>query len=142
LREKIEAGLVPWVIKILGLQKFSQLMFSSALGMTADLAAAQAKIMASNDKHLMLLALHEGMFFDARPLLSKIKTPTLIIAGDKDNAVPIHHAKELLAGINGSHLKLFPNGTHALIWTNPNELITAIEQFLAELEGKRIKNIA
>jgi 3-oxoadipate enol-lactonase len=86
LREKVEAAVVPWVIRLLGMPKFSRFMFSHALEMGAGSVTSLAEIMGSNDKHLMLKALHEGTFFDARPLLSNIEAPTLIIAGGKDDA--------------------------------------------------------
>jgi len=75
----------------------------------------------------MLKAYHEGTFFDARPILSKIEAPTLIIAGGKDDAVPMHHAKELISGIKGAQLEFLSEGHHALMWTNADYFITTTE---------------
>lgn len=101
LREKVEAAVAPWLIRGLGMPRFSRFMFSRALEIDDERAASLAQIMGSNDRKLMLKALHEGTFFDARPILSTIEAPTLIIAGGKDDAVPMHHAKQLVSGING-----------------------------------------
>lgn len=130
LCEKIEAAVVPWLIRGLGMQKFSHFMFSHFGEIEPDLASRMADIMASNNKQLMLKAYREETFFDARPLLSRIEAPTLIIAGGKDDAVPMYHAKELVSGIHGSQLEVLPEGTHSLIWTNPQYIISTTERFL------------
>jgi 3-oxoadipate enol-lactonase len=130
LREKIEAAIVPWMIRGLGMKRFSHLMFSHFAEIGPKLANQMAEIMGSNDKQLMLKAYHEGTFFDARPILSKIEAPTLIIAGGKDDAVPMHHAKELVSGIKGAQLEVLPEGRHTLIWTNPDYVINLTERFL------------
>jgi 3-oxoadipate enol-lactonase len=130
LREKVEAAVVPWVIRGLGMQKFSRFMFAHPLGVGAESVTSLAEIMGSNDKDLMLKALHEGMFFDARPLLPNIKAPTLIIAGAKDDAVPMHHADQLVSDIDGARLEVLPEGNHTLIWTNPDDVVAITERFL------------
>lgn len=129
-REKIEAAISPWLIRLLGMKGFARFMFSQTPQIGTKQAASLAKIMSSNDKALMLTAMHEGLFFDARPLLSKIEAPTLIIAGGKDVAVPMHHAQELAAGITRATLDVLPEGTHALIWTDPEDVIARTERFL------------
>jgi pimeloyl-ACP methyl ester carboxylesterase len=87
----------------------------------------------------MLKAWHEGNFFDARPLLPKIQASTLIIAGGKDDAVPMYHAQELASGIKGARLEVLPKGRHTLIWTNPDYFITTTERFLqtADMQSHR-----
>ena len=139
LREKIEAAIVPWIIRGLGMKRFSHFMFSRTPEIGPELADRMAEIMASNDKQMMLKAWHEGNFFDARPLLPKIQASTLIIAGGKDDAVPMHHAKELVSGIKGAQLEVLPEGRHTLIWTNPDYFITTTELFLqtADIQSHR-----
>lgn len=129
-REKVEAAVAPWLIRGLGMQRFSRFMFSHALEIDAERAAPLAEIMGSNDRKLMLKSLHEGTYFDARPLLSTIEAPTLIIAGGKDDAVPMHHADQLASGINGARLEVLPDGTHTLIWTNPEDVLAITDRFL------------
>jgi pimeloyl-ACP methyl ester carboxylesterase len=64
------------------------------------------------------------------PLLSNIEEPTLVIAGGKDDAVPMHHADQLVSGINGARLDVVPEGKHTLIWTNPDDVDAITERFL------------
>jgi pimeloyl-ACP methyl ester carboxylesterase len=70
------------------------------------------------------------MAFDGRRQLAEIKCPTLIIAGAKDDAVPMHHAKMLNEGIAGSKLLVIEDADHALIWAHPDELVDAVAKFL------------
>ena len=78
----------------------------------------------------MLSAWREAMVFDGRRRLAEIRCPTLVIAGSNDQAVPIHHAKMLHAGIAGSRLVVVDGADHALIWTHPDDLVRATETFL------------
>jgi pimeloyl-ACP methyl ester carboxylesterase len=39
-----------------------------------------------------------------------------VLAGADDTAVPMHHARDLHAGIAGSQLVVLEGGDHALIW--------------------------
>ena len=131
IREKLEATIVPWLFRVIGKQRFLRFVFSRAapeLGI--ELANRFTKIIGSNDMKFMLISLHEANFFDARPLLSKIVAPTLVLAGGKDNGVPMHNANELVSGINGAHLEVLPEGRHTLIWTNADYVITMTERFL------------
>jgi pimeloyl-ACP methyl ester carboxylesterase len=126
----MEAAVVPWVIRMLGMPRFSRFMFSHAPGIEHEGVASLAEIMASNDQHKMLKAWHEGTFFDARLLLAKIEAPTLVIAGGKDDAVPMHHAEQLVSGIKGARLTVLPEGRHTLIWTNPADVVAITERLL------------
>ena len=130
LREKVEAAVVPWVLRALGPNRFSRFVLSQAPEIGAERAAQLTKIMSNNDMQFMLKALHDANFFDARPLISKIQAPTLIIAGGKDNALPAHNANELVSGIKGARIEVLPEGRHSLIWTNPDFVITTTERFL------------
>jgi pimeloyl-ACP methyl ester carboxylesterase len=65
-----------------------------------------------------------------RSRIGAIECPTLIIAGAKDDAVPMHHAKMLQDGIAGSKLVVIENADHALIWACPDELLRAVNKFL------------
>lgn len=43
---------------------------------------------------------------DQRPMRQLIRVPTLVIAGDKDPATPLDHAKDLVSGIAGATLEV------------------------------------
>jgi len=47
----------------------------------------------------MITAWKEAMAFDGRRRLGEIHSPTLALAGSKDTAVPMHHARMLHEGI-------------------------------------------
>lgn len=54
----------------------------------------------------------------------KIKTPTLILVGDRDQVVPLEEAVEMHRFIQGSELAIVPNADHSLPRSRP-ELFTA-----------------
>ena len=49
---------------------------------------------------------------DMRPLLPAIKTPTLLLWGEKDDATPLSHAKEMETALPDAGLVVFPGGGH------------------------------
>ena len=59
----------------------------------------------------------------------KITVPTLLIWGDKDEAVPISEAKELEKLISDSALIVL-NGTHYCYLENLNHVASILENFL------------
>jgi 3-oxoadipate enol-lactonase len=131
IREKLEAAIVPWIIRVLGKQRFLRFVFSRAAPeLGVEVASRFTKIVARNDIQFMLITLHEANFFDARPLLPKIVAPTLVLAGGNDNGVPMHNSNELASGIKGANLEVLPEGRHTLIWTNPDYVTTMTEKFL------------
>lgn len=132
VREKIEGHLAPALIRILGMRRFAKLVVSQgAKELPRDRGEWLASLMASQDQSLMVRAWKAAMAFDGRPRLGEIRCPTLIIAGSSDTAVPMHHAKMLAAGIPDSRLVMVDGAGHTLIWTHPEPLLKAVEEFLA-----------
>ena len=122
---------MPLALRTLGMRRFSWFVVSQAgpqLG--RERAGWLAGLMADQDPALMVLAWKESMSFDSRPRLAEIGCPTLIVAAADDRAVPMHHARTLHDGIPGSRLVVVDNAGHALIWTHPDELVRATEEFL------------
>ena len=78
----------------------------------------------------MVSAWREVTAFDSRHRLAEVPCPTLIVAGSKDKAVPIHHAQLLHAGIRHSKLVIIEGADHALIWTHPEELMRVVDDFI------------
>ena len=60
----------------------------------------------------------------------KIKTPTLIIWGDKDRETPIEDAREINNAIAGSRLEIIPGAGHKLHRTHAQILAEKIINFL------------
>jgi DNA-binding winged helix-turn-helix (wHTH) protein/esterase/lipase len=65
---------------------------------------------------------------DVRPLLSKVKTPTLVIHCDRDHAVPPEKGRLLAAEIPGARYVSLPSANHLMLAEEP-----AWPLFLAEL---------
>lgn len=66
---------------------------------------------------------------DFRPFFAKIKTPTLIIWGEKDQEVPLKHAKIIHQLIPGSKLEILPGG-HFFFQERPEKTAKIITQFI------------
>jgi 3-oxoadipate enol-lactonase len=132
LREKIEGHVVPLLIRVLGMKRFAKFVISRGLKhVSKERADWVVRLIASQDRNLMLLAWKEAMAFDSRCRLAEIKCPTLVIAGSNDQAVPVQHSKMLHDGITASQLVIIDGADHALIWTHPDELVRLTEEFLA-----------
>ena len=130
-REKLEGHLMPLLIHILGMEQFAKLVISQGLKwVSKERADWVVRLIAQQDRNLMISAWRETMAFDSRLRLADIKCPTLVIAGADDEAVPIHHAEMLHAGISGSQLVIVNGADHALIWGRPDELLLAVDKFL------------
>ena len=67
--------------------------------------------------------------FDGRALLSKIRTPTLIVNSTKDDSTPVKFAEELFEGISDAKMILVEED-HLFIRTKPDLLIEPAIEFL------------
>ncbi len=67
---------------------------------------------------------------DLRPLISQIKIPTLIIAGDSDRVVNPGVSSFMRQNIVGAQMKIFPGG-HAPFLTNAARFNTLLAEFIA-----------
>ena len=130
-RERIEGWLVPALLTGLGMRRFARLVIGMGLRrVDARRAAWVQDMMARQDLPLMRTAWKEAMTFDSRPRLREIACPTLIVAGELDTAVPMHHARMLRDGIAGSTLQVIAGGDHAVIWAQPQEFVRVVSEFL------------
>ena len=71
--------------------------------------------------------------YDAREQIKQIAIPTLIAHGDVDNVCPQRFAESVHQSIAGSQFKLFKGAGHELPREFPQELTSAIEEFLGRL---------
>jgi pimeloyl-ACP methyl ester carboxylesterase/tetratricopeptide (TPR) repeat protein len=62
--------------------------------------------------------------------LSKVKTPTLILWGDKDSIFPRNEQDLLVKAIPGSVLKVYAETGHAIHWERPTEVAQDLKSFL------------
>jgi 3-oxoadipate enol-lactonase len=88
-------------------------------------------LIGGQDAGMMIAAWRAAMAFDSRPRLGAIRCPTLVLAGAVDDAVPMHHTRQLHEGIAGSRLVVLDEGDHALIWAMPDAFADAVLAFLA-----------
>jgi len=65
---------------------------------------------------------------DVRPLLSQVRTPTLVIHGDHDHVVVPERGRQLAAGIPGARYVSLPSANHLMLQEEP-----AWSLFLEEL---------
>lgn len=67
--------------------------------------------------------------FDIRPLLARIRTPTLVVGFTDDQAMPVARARELHEGIGGSRFEELPGGH--MNWTlAPDRVVELTREFL------------
>jgi 3-oxoadipate enol-lactonase len=131
LREKLEGRLVPLLLQILGMRRFAKLVVSQgSKQLDKERADWVIRLIADQDRKVMVSAWKEAMAFDSRLRLAEIRCPTLVVAASDDGAVPLHHAKMLHDGIPGSRLVIVNGADHALIWTRPDEFVQITDQFL------------
>jgi pimeloyl-ACP methyl ester carboxylesterase len=136
IKERIEGYAVPLLVRLLGVQLFVKLMISRGLKQIPKERAAWVASLISRtwgeaDPKSITLAWREAMAFDSRARLKEIKSPTLVIAGSDDNAVPIHHALMLRDGIAGSKLVVIEGADHTLLWAHSDQLLRAVNEFLS-----------
>lgn len=130
-RERLEGEITPLLLHLLGSRRFAQVVISQGMKqLDKECANWLISLLATQNTRLMVSAWREMMAFDSRSRLTRIKCPTLIVAGANDTAVPIHHAKMLHAGIPGSRLVIVDDADHTLIWAYGDELLRVMDEFL------------
>jgi pimeloyl-ACP methyl ester carboxylesterase len=68
---------------------------------------------------------------DARPLLSQIRCPTLVLVGDGDELTPPELAKEIAGGISGAKLTVVPECGHLSTLEKPEAVNPALCEWLS-----------
>src|SRR6185503_510957 len=62
--------------------------------------------------------------------LKKIKTPTLILWGDKESIFPRSEQDRLVSGLRNSVFKVYTDTGHALHWEHPERFAKDLQEFL------------
>lgn len=62
--------------------------------------------------------------------INQIKTPTLILWGDKDNLISVHNAYRFRNDINGSSIEIYPNVGHVPMEEIPEKVAKSILKFI------------
>jgi pimeloyl-ACP methyl ester carboxylesterase len=69
---------------------------------------------------------------DSRPLLARIRCPTLVLVGDADVATPPELSREIAAGIKDSHLRVIADCGHLSTLEQPDAVNAALGDWLAD----------
>ena len=69
---------------------------------------------------------------DARPLLARIASPTLVVCAEHDSLKPPHYSREIADGIQGAELVVVPDAGHAVVLEKPDVVNTLLLGFLAK----------
>jgi len=70
------------------------------------------------------------MQLNVTPKLSKIKTPTLVIAAEKDKLKPPKYSQIIHENIAGSEFVTVKNSGHTVIWEKPEEFNATVFEFI------------
>ena len=62
--------------------------------------------------------------------LAKIKSPTLIIWGDRENIFPRSEQDSLVAALSNAVLKVYPDTGHAPTWERPEQVAKDLHEFI------------
>jgi 3-oxoadipate enol-lactonase len=68
--------------------------------------------------------------FDARTRLGEIRCPTLVVAGDRDTAIPLEAKQALARGIPGARLVVVADSGHVSNWDQPETFNRIVLEFL------------
>jgi pimeloyl-ACP methyl ester carboxylesterase len=123
------------LIRLLGPRRLAAVMLRTNAGGGPPMAPAQGEqfvaMLGSNRKANMLAAARDLNTFDSRPHLKTVQAPTLVVAGETDQAVPMAHARMLADLIPNATLRVVAGAGHTLMWTHPAVLAEIIEPWLA-----------
>jgi len=70
---------------------------------------------------------------DTYDRLPQIKSPTLVIHGDRDILVPVENAEILHQRIPESRVRIVQGTGHCFFWENPDEVVEEVVEFLSKL---------
>jgi pimeloyl-ACP methyl ester carboxylesterase len=79
---------------------------------------------------VVLRAIGQIVRDDVRPMLSSVRTPTLIVWGEHDTVVPLADAHVLHRGIRGSRLVVIPGAAHNPMVDRPAAFAEVVLSFL------------
>jgi 3-oxoadipate enol-lactonase len=89
--------------------------------------------MADINPELFAAMLEQAQRHTAEDLLPRIRVPTMVIAGARDDFVPLARLREMAFAIPGARWEVLDEATHALPAEYPEELASRIGSFLAAL---------
>jgi pimeloyl-ACP methyl ester carboxylesterase len=71
---------------------------------------------------------------DAISRLANVRAPTLVLHGDADRLVPLHHGERLAAAVPGAQLRVIAGGAHGFFAEQPEEFNAAVTDWVEAVE--------
>ena len=71
--------------------------------------------------------------YDARGIVEQIRCPTLVIAAEHDEIIPVERARELADAIPGAAFEVMPRVGHGAVLERPIELAARVLRFVSGL---------
>lgn len=84
-----------------------------------------------NSLRSYLLTSREIINLDLAPFLGKIKTPTLVVVGEKDSIFPADISRKIHESITGSRFAVIKSANHVVILNNTDEVFRLTDNFLS-----------
>lgn len=98
----------------------------------AAIMALRDKAIESLPTYSSLHLLHGARQHDARSWLGTIRAPTLVLVGEQDVIIQMHHARFLQASIPGARLHVIAGAGHAAWLEKSREFNRAVSDFLKD----------
>jgi pimeloyl-ACP methyl ester carboxylesterase len=70
--------------------------------------------------------------YDIRPVLERVKAPSLVIWGEKDSLTPLAHGRRIVEGLNDARLELVAGARHLPMVSHPDTVSRLVVSFLKE----------
>jgi 3-oxoadipate enol-lactonase len=101
------------------------------------LYAAAVASLSKNPRHTYWEALRAIRAFDVESQLSRIRCPTLVVAGDRDATVPLASKEILHRRIPGARLLVIPDSGHATPYDQWEVFNREVVEFVQKAEGEK-----
>jgi 3-oxoadipate enol-lactonase len=91
--------------------------------------------LAQSDRSAYRRTIRSILRFNVIDRLGEIQAPTLVLTGDRDETVPVEVQQRLARRIPGARHVLIPNGRHAMMVVETEEVNRELIEFLGEVDG-------
>lgn len=98
----------------------------------ATLRRTRDMLLAPGVRPAILARMGQLVLKDPRPILARVRTPTLLIWGEKDGFIPIANAQDFLAALPNARLATLEGLGHVPQEETPAESLKPLRLFLAE----------
>ena len=87
-------------------------------------------VLSQTDAESYALCCEAIAMFDARSMLARISTPTLVVVGERDSASPVELLMRINSGITGSTIAVIPGAFHLPSFEHHKQFTELIEHFI------------